>query len=1194
MAGGRKVDLGTVGFDLTANTEDLLRSLQVLQSFGKEVDKVAKLTAKATEETDKAAGSSKALASSLRDLERAAILAVGPLSGVGARLAVMSAMFNTMSASVATTIVAITGVGAALGVFVTSVIKATMEMQRFEAVLTASTGNAILVGAEYQRVAAFAQKWGIAVQDLVEPYAKFTVAARLSGLSLSDQARAFEAVTISSRALNLSGERTQLVFLALEQMLSKGTVNLEELRRQLGDLLPGAFQIAANAMGMTQAEFQRAITSGQILATDLIPKLSEQLIMLFGPSAERASHNLNAELARLKTSVFDVQKAFEDQTHITSLFTSAIVSTTQLLNFLSANMRDVIGTIGALAGAGGMLLLVTNLGRIRLAIMAVIESMVALRTAIFALELAATATIVGKVVQVFGALAAVTLGAVAGFEAFRPAQQKVTEGFEEQLKMANEWLDMQTRLKASDEQTTSRTISSAADRISVIDDEIQKQRASLQALQGIAAARQREQQIAMGADTAATARRRSGGISSQEESQANSLKSSIAELEEQRKRWLDLMTRLGDLQTESPTNSPLPSHAWEQWAKSVQKSIRDTEMMGQELAAATEGDGAMRKLKAMREALDMVARQPDQQKGDLGGLIDTLTNLGYVFRASGADAEAFEKTLKDGQITAATNEVILGNLLSQMMERHDLFQKQIQDVARGRKEMETAMQTLSNMDRALQDRRDSLSGGSAVDDRINRQVADATRKYSDLIDTLTKLRLTKEQVEELDKRGDAGSQAILDNNKRLADTLEVLKDKTQGYSQELRSVLEAEDKQKNIDSLRKSLEALDNQLGARSTRALEQYQDRLIMLNKAVAEGIMTQEEATKRIVMATGDVMREEYSRSEIFGRQIISMFHTIETNMSKALVDPLFGVKKSWQQFFTDLLRMIVEFAAKQAIVTPSLKFLFGDYYTQKFGTPESSGEGLIGGSLFGANGILGSTFGGLGGMAKGIGDTFKRNGPFDTMQDFGTDKELAPQMQKVAESMNGITDAADPLKEALDAMDAATQETASALDATASAGASAALDAVAASSVGTSVGLDGAAVSAAAAALACDALAAAATAAAAAQSTAAVLSFAADGGVMTGHGMMPLRQYASGGVANSPQMAIFGEGSMPEAYVPLPDGRSIPVKMKGGGAAGDLHLHFHGPVWDHEEFASYLTDTLAKQDRRFALRSKGRGVK
>jgi lambda family phage tail tape measure protein len=53
-------------------------------------------------------------------------------------------------------------------------------------------------------------------------------------------------------------------------------------------------------------------------------------------------------------------------------------------------------------------------------------------------------------------------------------------------------------------------------------------------------------------------------------------------------------------------------------------------------------------------------------------------------------------------------------------------------------------------------------------------------------------------------------------------------------------------------------------------------------------------------------------------------------------------------------------------------------------------------------------------------------------------------------------------------------------------------------------------------------------------------------ARGGVMTGHGPLRLQTYARGGIANSPQVAMFGEGSMPEAYVPLPDGKRIPVAV------------------------------------------------
>jgi tape measure domain-containing protein len=64
--------------------------------------------------------------------------------------------------------------------------------------------------------------------------------------------------------------------------------------------------------------------------------------------------------------------------------------------------------------------------------------------------------------------------------------------------------------------------------------------------------------------------------------------------------------------------------------------------------------------------------------------------------------------------------------------------------------------------------------------------------------------------------------------------------------------------------------------------------------------------------------------------------------------------------------------------------------------------------------------------------------------------------------------------------------------------------------------------------------------------------ILPFA-DGGVMTRSGPLPLKAYARGGIANTPQLALYGEGAMNEAYVPLPDGRRIPVALQGGTGRG-----------------------------------------
>ncbi|WP_417640980.1 tape measure protein [Klebsiella pneumoniae] len=58
-------------------------------------------------------------------------------------------------------------------------------------------------------------------------------------------------------------------------------------------------------------------------------------------------------------------------------------------------------------------------------------------------------------------------------------------------------------------------------------------------------------------------------------------------------------------------------------------------------------------------------------------------------------------------------------------------------------------------------------------------------------------------------------------------------------------------------------------------------------------------------------------------------------------------------------------------------------------------------------------------------------------------------------------------------------------------------------------------------------------------------------ANGGIFGKEGVVPLRTYQKGGIATSPQLAMFGEGSMNEAYVPLPDGRTIPVTLSAESA-------------------------------------------
>lgn len=67
-----------------------------------------------------------------------------------------------------------------------------------------------------------------------------------------------------------------------------------------------------------------------------------------------------------------------------------------------------------------------------------------------------------------------------------------------------------------------------------------------------------------------------------------------------------------------------------------------------------------------------------------------------------------------------------------------------------------------------------------------------------------------------------------------------------------------------------------------------------------------------------------------------------------------------------------------------------------------------------------------------------------------------------------------------------------------------------------------------------------------------------YLANGGVVSGSmgTPMPINAYAQGGIASSPQVAIFGEGRGKEAFVPLPNHGKIPVELNGG-SGGTVNL-------------------------------------
>ena len=150
------------------------------------------------------------------------------------------------------------------------------------------------------------EQLGVSILGLSESYLAFRKSAELANLSAEDSRQIFEDVTRAASLLGKSDAQIQNVQVALEQMLSKGTVQAEELKKQLGNVLPGSFEIMAKAvdelnpgMEVTNAEFNKMLKAGKIIAAEVLPEFAKQLKLAYGIENVDRIDTLQAATVRL-------------------------------------------------------------------------------------------------------------------------------------------------------------------------------------------------------------------------------------------------------------------------------------------------------------------------------------------------------------------------------------------------------------------------------------------------------------------------------------------------------------------------------------------------------------------------------------------------------------------------------------------------------------------------------------------------------------------------------------------------------------------------------------------------------------------------------------------------------------------------------------------------------------------------------
>lgn len=133
-------------------------------------------------------------------------------------------------------------------------------------------------------------------------FIKFSAAARNSGLVMKDTQKIFLTMAKAGAVLGLRTDELSGVFLALEQMLSKGKVTTEELRRQLGERLPGAFGIMAASLGVTLPKLDEMLKKGELISSEVLPGFADAVEVAFGLDTVDKIDTIVAAENRLSTA----------------------------------------------------------------------------------------------------------------------------------------------------------------------------------------------------------------------------------------------------------------------------------------------------------------------------------------------------------------------------------------------------------------------------------------------------------------------------------------------------------------------------------------------------------------------------------------------------------------------------------------------------------------------------------------------------------------------------------------------------------------------------------------------------------------------------------------------------------------------------------------------------------------------------
>lgn len=246
-------------------------------------------------------------------------------------------------------------------------LNAAKSLQTFNNQLNAITGSSENADRAFAFVDNLAARFNVPLESARQGFVKLYASMAPAGFSSGEIENLFTGISKASATLGLSSDKVDRVTYAFSQMASKGQLMSEEVSGQLGDVIPGALSIMAEAARMDIATFKKAMEDGAFVGETFKQVMSNVPIVLenrFGKGAAGAAKTLQGSMNALAISTQKFYESFEpivsmgaasifpviatainDAAQAVQAFTTAMQGNTTPAQMLEGNAAQIYGVL---------------------------------------------------------------------------------------------------------------------------------------------------------------------------------------------------------------------------------------------------------------------------------------------------------------------------------------------------------------------------------------------------------------------------------------------------------------------------------------------------------------------------------------------------------------------------------------------------------------------------------------------------------------------------------------------------------------------------------------------------------------------------------------------------------------------------------------------------------------------------------